>query len=230
MPRARKRFGQHFLTDPSVVDAITAILAVGRDDRVIEIGPGRGVLTAPLAAACDNLTVIEVDRDLAATLRRRFPRVNVIEADVLRTDFAPLAGDDVRVVGNLPYNIAAPIMIGLFADCANGLPLRDAHFMLQAEMADRLAAEPGTRARGRLAVIAQYHCRVEPLLKVGPSAFSPPPTVNSTRLPRPSLPPSSPQGRQCMRSIRVDRLSAFCMRTAASVPSPPRMRPGPPES
>ena len=179
MPRARKRFGQHFLTDPSVVDAIAAILAVGRDDRVIEIGPGRGVLTAPLAAACDNLTVIEVDRDLAATLRRRFPRVNVIEADVLRTDFAPLAGDDVRVVGNLPYNIAAPIMIHLFADRAKGLPLRDAHFMLQAELADRLAAEPGTRARGRLSVIAQYHCRVETLLKVGAAAFSPRPKVNS---------------------------------------------------
>ena len=182
LPRARKRFGQHFLTDASVVDSIVAILAVGADDHVIEIGPGHGALTAPLAAACDNLTVIEVDRDLARTLRRRFSRVDVIEADVLRTDFVgrgELAGGSVRVVGNLPYNIAAPIMMRLFDDCANGLALRDAHFMLQAEMADRLAAPPGTRARGRLSVIAQYHCGIEPLLTVDANAFSPPPKVTS---------------------------------------------------
>ena len=204
--RARKRFGQHFLTDASVVDSIAAILAVGPDDRVIEIGPGHGALTVPLAAACNNLTVIEVDRDLARSLRRRFPRVDVIEADVLRTDFAglarnkrfrrasvtgsacsvddergraSLAGGSVRVVGNLPYNIAAPIMMRLFDDCANGLALRDAHFMLQAEMADRLAAPPGTRARGRLSVMAQYHCGIEPLLTVDAAAFSPPPKVTS---------------------------------------------------
>ena len=204
LPRARKRFGQHFLTDASVVDSIAAILAVGPDDHVIEIGPGHGALTAPLAAACDNLTVIEVDRDLAAILRRRFPRVDVIEADVLRTDFVglarsrclrrasatgcsiddersrgALAGGSVRVVGNLPYNIAAPIMMRLFDDCVNGLALRDAHFMLQAEMADRLAAPPGTRARGRLSVIAQYHCRIESLLTVDAAAFSPRPKVTS---------------------------------------------------
>ena len=179
-PRARKRFGQHFLTDASVVDSIAAILAVGPDDHVIEIGPGDGALTAPLAAVCNNLTVIEVDRDLARTLRRRFPRVDVIEANVLRTDFASLvAGGAVRVVGNLPYNIAAPIMMRLFDDCANGLALRDAHFMLQAEMADRLAAPPGTRARGRLSVIAQYHCGIEQLLTVDAAAFSPPPKVTS---------------------------------------------------
>ena len=177
--RARKRFGQHFLTDASVVDTIAAILAVGPHDHVIEIGPGRGALTAALAAASDNLTVVEVDRDLARTLRRRFPGVEVIEADVLRTDFAAISGSTVRVVGNLPYNISAPIMMGLFDDCANGLPLRDAHFMLQAEMADRLAAPPGTRARGRLSVVAQYHCDVELLLTVGAAAFSPPPKVPS---------------------------------------------------
>ena len=186
LPRARKRFGQHFLTDASVVDSIAAILAVGPDDRVIEIGPGHGALTAPLAAACDNLTVIEVDRDLARMLRRRFPRVDVIEADVLRIDLVgdergrgALAGGFVRVVGNLPYNIAAPIMMRMFDDCANGLALRDAHFMLQAEMADRLAAPPGTRARGRLSVMAQYHCGIEPLLTVDAAAFSPPPKVTS---------------------------------------------------
>lgn len=181
LPRARKRFGQHFLTDASVVDSIAAILAVGPDDHVIEIGPGHGALTVPLAAACNNLTVIEVDRDLARTLRRRFPRVDVIEADVLSTDFVGLAvaGGSVRVVGNLPYNIAAPIMMRLFDDCANGLALRDAHFMLQAEMADRLAAPPGTRARGRLSVVAQYHCGIEPLLTVDAAAFSPPPKVTS---------------------------------------------------
>ena len=178
-PVARKRFGQHFLTDASVVDSIAAILAVGPDDHVIEIGPGHGALTAGLAAACNNLTVIEVDRDLASILRRRFPRIDVIEADVLRTDFVGLVGGPVRVVGNLPYNIGSPIMMRLFDDCAQGLPLRDAHFMLQAEVADRLAAPPGTRARGRLSVMAQYHCGIEPLLTVDATAFSPPPKVTS---------------------------------------------------
>ncbi len=179
-PRARKRFGQHFLTDASVVDAIVSILALNPRDRVIEIGPGRGALTTPIAAACDNLAVVEVDRDLARTLRRRFPGVEVIEADVLRTDLAGIADGPVRIVGNLPYNIAAPIMMRLFDGCASGLPLRDAHFMLQAEMANRLAARPGTRARGRLSVMAQYHCEVEPLLTVDAAAFSPPPKVTST--------------------------------------------------
>ncbi len=177
--RARKRFGQHFLVDASVVDDIAAVLGVDSADRIVEIGPGRGALTAPLAATCDKLTVIEVDRDLAERLRRRFPRVEVIEADVLRTDFARIADGPVRVVGNLPYNIAVPIMMRLFDDCANGLPVRDAHFMLQAEMADRLAAPPGTRARGRLSIMAQYHCEIVPLLTVDAVAFSPPPKVTS---------------------------------------------------
>ena len=177
---ARKRFGQHFLTDGSVVDAIVSILGLDPRDRVIEIGPGRGALTAPLAAACDNLAVVEVDRDLAGTLRQRFPRVDVIEADVLQTDLARIADGPVRVVGNLPYNIAAPIMMRLFDECASGLALRDAHFMLQAEMANRLAARPGTRARGRLSVMAQYHCEIETLLEVDAAAFSPPPQVTST--------------------------------------------------
>ena len=179
MPRARKRFGQHFLVDASVVDAIDAVLAVDAADRIVEIGPGHGALTVPLAATCDKLTVIELDRDLARRLRRRFPRVEVIQADVLRTDIARIVDGPVRVVGNLPYNIAAPIMMRLFDDCVNGLPLRDAHFMLQAEMADRLAAPPGTRARGRLSVMAQYHCDIVPLLTVEAAAFSPPPKVTS---------------------------------------------------
>ena len=180
LPRARKRFGQHFLVDASVVDAIAAVLAVDAADRIVEIGPGHGALTVPLAATCGKLAVIEVDRDLARRLRRRFPGVEVIEADVLQTDFARIAGgSSVRVVGNLPYNIAAPIMMRLFDDCVNGLPLRDAHFMLQAEMADRLAAPPGTRVRGRLSIMAQYHCEIEPMLTVEARAFSPPPKVTS---------------------------------------------------
>ena len=190
-PRARKRFGQHFLTDVSVVDAIVSILALDPRDRVIEIGPGRGALTAPLAAACDNLAAVEVDRDLARALRRRFPGVDVIEADVLQTDLARIADGPVRVVGNLPYNIAAPILMRLFDGCASGLVLRDAHFMLQSEMANRLAASPGTRTRGRLSVIAQYHCEIEPLLEVDAAAFSPPPKVTSKFV---RLTPRAPDG------------------------------------
>ena len=177
LPRARKRFGQHFLADPSVVDAIVAALSPRQDDRLVEIGPGRGALTGALAGSGARVTVVELDRDLVGPLRRQLPDVTVVEGDALTVDLAALAaGAPTRIVGNLPYNISTPLLNRLFDACAAGLPLVDMHFMLQAEVVDRLCAAPGTKAWGRLSVIAQYHCDVVPLFTVPPDAFTPPPT------------------------------------------------------
>ena len=180
MPRARKRFGQHFLADPAVVDAIVAALAPREGDRLVEIGPGRGALTGALAASGARVTAVELDRDLVGPLRRRLPDVTVVEADALAVDLSALAGGEAfRLVGNLPYNISTPLLNRLFDACASGLPLVDMHFMLQAEVVERLCATPGSKAWGRLSVIAQYHCEVAPLFTVPPDAFAPPPRVMS---------------------------------------------------
>ena len=176
--RSRKRFGQHFLTDAATIDRIFAALALRETDAVLEIGPGTGALTQRLHAEADAVVAVEIDRDLAATLRARLPNVRVICADVLATDLAALVvGNATRVVGNLPYNIATPLLDQLFALASN---VADIHVMLQAEVAGRLAATPGTKAYGRLSVMAQYHCRIEPLFAVGAPSFTPPPEVDST--------------------------------------------------
>ena len=159
LPRARKRFGQHFLADPAVVDAIVAALAPRDDDRLVEIGPGRGALTGALAASGASVTAVELDRDLIAPLRRRLPDISVVQGDALVVDLDGLtAGEPMRLVGNLPYNISTPLLNRLFDACAAGLPLIDMHFMLQDEVVERLCAAPGSKAWGRLSVIAQYHC------------------------------------------------------------------------
>ena len=193
MPRARKRFGQHFLVDPAVVDGILAAISLEEHDRVVEIGPGRGVLTEPMSAVAASLTAIELDRDLVVWLRMRLPTVRVVEGDALRVDLTPFGGDGMRVVGNLPYNISTPLLNRLFDAYARGLPVRDMHFMLQAEVVDRLVANPGTKAWGRLSVIAQYHCNIELLFEVGADAFRPPPKVLSKfvrLMPRPATTPA----------------------------------------
>jgi 16S rRNA (adenine1518-N6/adenine1519-N6)-dimethyltransferase len=175
---ARKRFGQHFLGDAAVVAAIVDAVAPRPGQALVEIGPGLGALTAPLLARCGALSVIELDRDLAARLRQR-PGLAVIEADVLRVDFAALAragGQPLRIVGNLPYNISTPILFHLLDAAAHW---RDAHLMLQKEVVTRMAAAPGGRNYGRLSVMLQWRCRIEPLFEVPPSAFEPPPRVDS---------------------------------------------------
>ena len=176
---ARKRFGQHFLTDTAVVEAIFASLRLGPADRVLEIGPGTGVLTERLSAEAGAVAAIEVDRDLAATLDGRFAGVDVICADALEADLGALLGNSsagARVVGNLPYNIATPLLDRLFRVAGQ---IRDMHFMLQAEVAARLAAVPATKAYGRLSVVAQHHCRIDVLFDVAAGSFSPPPKVRS---------------------------------------------------
>jgi 16S rRNA (adenine1518-N6/adenine1519-N6)-dimethyltransferase len=174
----RKRFGQHFLTDPAVVGAIVAAIDPRPGDALVEIGPGLGAITDPLVALAGRLTVIELDRDLAARLRRR-PQLTVVEADVLRVDFAALAaaaGKRLRVVGNLPYNISTPILFHLLDQADQ---VADQHFMLQKEVVDRMAAIPGTKDYGRLTVMLQWRYTIEPVVDVPPSAFEPPPKVDS---------------------------------------------------
>jgi 16S rRNA (adenine1518-N6/adenine1519-N6)-dimethyltransferase len=174
----RKRFGQHFLTDGSVIDRIVDAIAPQPGDALVEIGPGLGAMTDPLVARSGRLTVIELDRDLAARLRRR-PELAVIESDVLRVDFRALAaaaGRPLRVVGNLPYNISTPILFHLLEAVDQ---VADQHFMLQREVVDRMAAAPGSKAYGRLSVMLQWRYDIENVLDVPPEAFDPPPRVDS---------------------------------------------------
>ena len=175
---ARKRFGQHFLTDAGVIDAIVAAIAPKPGDALVEIGPGLGAMTDPLAARCTRLTVIELDRDLAARLRRR-SELDVVESDVLKVDFGELAqqlGGKLRVVGNLPYNISTPILFHLLDAVEH---IADQHFMLQREVVQRMAAGPGGKDYGRLSVMLQWRYDIESVLDVPPEAFEPPPRVDS---------------------------------------------------
>ena len=175
---ARKRFGQHFLADAAVVAAIVDAIDPRPDDALVEIGPGLGALTDPLAARCRRLTVIELDRDLAARLRRR-PELNVVEADVLAVDFGALAaqlGGPLRVVGNLPYNISTPLLFHLLETVVH---VAGHHLMLQEEVVARMGAAPGSKIYGRLSVMLQWRYAIEPVLEVPPEAFDPPPRVRS---------------------------------------------------
>jgi 16S rRNA (adenine1518-N6/adenine1519-N6)-dimethyltransferase len=188
---ARKRFGQHFLCDPSIIDGIVRAIAPAPADAMVEIGPGLAALTQPLVERVGRLTVIELDRDLAARLRGH-GQLDVIESDVLRVDFTALAarmsGDQdasserrhmvtpIRVVGNLPYNISSPILFHLLDHVA---VVKDQHFMLQKEVIDRMVASPATADYGRLSVMLQWRYRMENVLFVPPESFDPPPRVDS---------------------------------------------------
>ncbi len=175
---ARKRFGQHFLHDASVIERIVAAIDPKPNQALVEIGPGLGALTRPLLERCERLCVIELDRDLALRLRRH-PELQVIEADVLGVDFKALAaqhGAQLRLVGNLPYNISSPILFHLLDFASH---IADQHFMLQAEVVERMVAQPATKAYGRLSVMLQWRYEMEHVLDVGPEAFEPPPRVES---------------------------------------------------
>lgn len=178
--RARKRFGQNFLVDGNIIGKIVQAIAPRADDCLIEIGPGLGALTAPLLTRCPGLTVIELDRDLSSLLQERFrqrPGFSLIQQDALKFDFATLhRNKPLRIVGNLPYNISTPLIFHLLA-YAN--LIQDMHFMLQSEVVYRLAAQPGSKAYGRLSVMVQYYCQVERLFPAPPTAFQPAPRVDS---------------------------------------------------
>jgi len=174
----RKRFGQHFLADGAVIGAIVDVIDPKPGQALVEIGPGLGAMTNPLVERCERLTVIELDRDLAARLRKR-SELHVIESDVLRADFAAMAaqaGQKLRVVGNLPYNISTPILFHLLESVDHVI---DQHFMLQKEVVDRMAAVPGNKDYGRLTVMLQWRYDIESVLDVPPEAFDPPPRVDS---------------------------------------------------
>jgi len=175
---ARKRFGQHFLTDRGIIEDIVQAIAPQAGQAMVEIGPGLGAMTRPLVERLGHLTVIELDRDLAVLLRKR-PELRVIEADVLKVDFRQLAdsaGRKLRVVGNLPYNISTPILFQLL-DVAD--VVEDQHFMLQKEVIDRMVAKPSTSDFGRLSVMLQWRYAMANVLFVPPASFDPPPRVDS---------------------------------------------------
>lgn len=175
----RKRFGQHFLHDPQVIARIVAAIEPRRGERIVEIGPGRGALTAPLLERLGALTAIEIDRDLARGLAERFgPALELINEDVLEVDVAALrgAGPPLRMVGNLPYNISTPLLFRLLEQRA---AIHDMTFMLQKEVVDRMVAAPGSKIYGRLTVMLAPWVRIERVLNVGPGAFAPPPKVSS---------------------------------------------------
>ena len=180
LPRPRKRFGQHFLTDRHYLERIVGAIAPRPDDAMVEIGPGTGLLTDELTRTLGHLHVVEIDRDLAAALRNRYPpdRVTVHEADALEFDFASLPAP-LRVAGNLPYNVSTPI---LFRMAVLAERLVDCTFLLQKEVVDRMAAAPGRKDYGRLSVMLQWRYDMEPLFGVPPEAFDPPPRVDSAVL------------------------------------------------
>lgn len=182
----RKRFGQNFLHDYSVIANILASLQIKSDEHWVEIGPGQGALTQPLLDKNITLDVVELDRDLVKLLKDKFkdnPRLSIHSADALKFDFSALVGqgekeqeEKLRIIGNLPYNISTPLLFHLLenADC-----IADMHFMLQKEVVDRICAAPGSKKYGRLSVMMQYHCKPEFMFDVFPESFDPVPKVMS---------------------------------------------------
>ena len=194
--RPKKSFGQHFLHDRRYIERIVSAVAPRAEDFVVEIGPGEGALTLPLLAAAGKLTAIELDTDLIPGLQARAAaagELHIIHADVLKVNFTALAHshgvERLRITGNLPYYISSPI---LFHCVEHSAAIQDMHFMLQKEVVERMAADPGSKVYGRLSVMLQLACRVEPLFTVPPEAFRPPPKVDSAVV---RLLPLSPEER-----------------------------------
>jgi 16S rRNA (adenine1518-N6/adenine1519-N6)-dimethyltransferase len=208
----RKRFGQHFLHERGVINRILLAIDPKPDDLLVEIGPGEGALTLPLLARAGRLTVIEIDRDLAPLLPGRAAgagEVTVIEADALTVDFHALAaGRRLRLVGNLPYNISTPLLFHVLGAADS---ITDMHFMLQKEVVDRMAAAPGGKEYGRLSVMLQARAQVEPLFRVAPGAFRPPPKVDSAVVRIVPKPASATAGIDPARLERIVR-AAFAQR------------------
>ncbi len=179
---ARKRFGQNFLHDDNIIDSIVSAIHPLPDQAIVEIGPGLGALTEPVAERIDRMTVIELDRDLAARLATHpflQSKLTILQQDAMTVDFAAMSqqlGQPLRVFGNLPYNISTPLMFHLFSYTQ---AIRDMHFMLQKEVVNRLVAGPDSKAYGRLSVMAQYYCQIIPVLEVPPTSFRPAPKVDS---------------------------------------------------
>lgn len=178
--KPRKRFGQNFLIDQQVIGQIVSAINPSAEDNLIEIGPGMAAITEHLVKRCPTMSLVELDRDLIEFLHQKladYPDVTIINSDALKTDYSQFfKGDKIRLVGNLPYNISTPLLFHLLE--ARTI-IKDMHFMLQREVVDRLCAAPGDKCYGRLSVMIQYHCRVNPLIPVPPSSFNPAPKVQS---------------------------------------------------
>ncbi len=179
--KARKRFGQNFLTDDHVIDRIVQSIGIQADDKIVEIGPGQAALTREILPLVNKLEVIELDRDLITgleLLKSRYPGLAIHNTDALKFDFSHLIENEqpLRVVGNLPYNISTPLIFNLLSYAG---VIKDMHFMLQKEVVERMAAEPGGGQSGRLTIMVQYRCKVEKLFIVPPEAFEPRPKVES---------------------------------------------------
>ena len=178
--QARKRFGQNFLVDQQIIAQIVSAVAPKPDQNLVEIGPGMAAITEHLVKLCPSMSVLELDKDLVEFLGEKFvdyPDFSIHSGDALKMDYAKLHnGRDLRLVGNLPYNISTPLLFHLLK--VRHL-ITDMHFMLQREVVDRLGAVPSTKAYGRLSVMIQYHCRVMPLIPVPPESFRPAPKVQS---------------------------------------------------
>ncbi|MFT6365986.1 MAG: 16S rRNA (adenine1518-N6/adenine1519-N6)-dimethyltransferase [Halioglobus sp.] len=179
--RARKRFGQNFLHDSGVINRIIESIHPRAGEQLVEIGPGQGALTQWLMRSGCQLDVVELDRDLVPALLDAYddsPKFNLHNADALKFDYRTIGNSDdkIRVVGNLPYNISTPLIFKLLE---NSDRILDMHFMLQLEVVNRLAASPGSKNWGRLGIMTQYHCEIESLFEVPPSAFTPAPKVQS---------------------------------------------------
>jgi 16S rRNA (adenine1518-N6/adenine1519-N6)-dimethyltransferase len=202
--QARKRFGQNFLVDQGVIEAIIRAIDPAPDDRMLEIGPGLAALTAPLLEKLNALTVIELDRDLASRLRQRFSdsQLSIVQADVLTVDLTQF-GHNLRLVGNLPYNISSPLLFTLieYAD-----QIIDQHFMLQREVVDRMVAEPGSGDYSRLSVMLQYRYAIKKIFDVAPEAFDPAPRVTS------SIVRMAPLGQARVRAVDEGLFAAVVMR------------------
>ena len=180
MHQARKRFGQHFLHDQTVIEAILRAIDPRPGENLLEIGPGQGALTYPLLQRCDKLIAVELDRDLIPVLSKQaanLGRLEIINADILEFELSSIPGNKTfRVLGNLPYNISTPLMFHLLESVQQ---IQDMHFMVQKEVALRIVANPGEANYGRLSVMLQYQCDCQYLLDVAPSSFKPPPRVDS---------------------------------------------------
>ncbi len=180
--RTKKRFGQHFLNDNSVIEKLIYEINPKASDNIVEIGPGLGALTFPLLKKIDALNVVEIDRDVIARLHQQNnSKLNIHGVDALKFDFSSLQKNDqkLRLVGNLPYNISTPLIFHLLNFKTH---ISDMHFMLQNEVVNRITAEPNSKTYGRLSVMVQYHCKTEYLFFVGPESFDPPPKVDSAIL------------------------------------------------
>lgn len=175
---ARKRFGQNFLVAPGIIDGIVRAISPQANDCMVEIGPGLGALTEPLLSRLQHLHVVEIDRDLIARLHKQYSRerMTIHEGDALEFDFSRVGSKDLRIVGNLPYNISTPLLFHLASYAEQ---VKDMHFMLQKEVVERLVAVPGESAFSRISVMLQYRFHMEWLLDVPPDSFDPPPKVDS---------------------------------------------------